>query len=284
MKWLGDARMQDFLDQWDHVTENMEEQLTDKARRGMFYRKIKDSQALKEDLAHFNRNRHGPDYTYQFLRDAVTRYIDIAHQEKQLAARKASYAGARPAGPVVEGKKTKAQRRAEKAEKDTILDAPDIAAPAAGPKYNAKAKAKGKPTSGNRRDASTDSARSNKSQDSNPTGNKACWFHNRGLRGGAPCAKGDACKWPHVKVDDHSYNARKGTTLENQSRGNSPAPERPKGEVKPNTTSKTGAGKELPYCCHAFLKSGKCKNGSNCKFPHLSQAEVDAQMRRKTGH
>ena len=66
--------MQKLLNCWDSVLENMQEALSDIVKRDLLYRRMMSSVALKEDRAHFRREKaKGEDtesYTYSFLHKA----------------------------------------------------------------------------------------------------------------------------------------------------------------------------------------------------------------------
>ena len=57
--WMGDRAqdMQNFLNCWDSVNDNMSEGLADKVKRDLLYRRVQASKMLSEDLAHFRREK-----------------------------------------------------------------------------------------------------------------------------------------------------------------------------------------------------------------------------------
>ena len=55
LEWLGDRKKQEFCDLWDHIMDNLEEELSSKAKRDLFARQIAKSEDLREDYAHFKR-------------------------------------------------------------------------------------------------------------------------------------------------------------------------------------------------------------------------------------
>ena len=57
--WMGDRAqdMQKFLGVWDNVLDNLTEGLSDMVKRDLLYRRMQLSNALKEDLAHFRREK-----------------------------------------------------------------------------------------------------------------------------------------------------------------------------------------------------------------------------------
>ena len=99
LPWGGDspAQMETFLQLWDHIEDNLEEKLSEKARRDCFYAKVKLSQVLQQDLAHYGRAKSitdDPDFSYAFLRNSMDRYLTNVHNDRNLAARKAGISDA----------------------------------------------------------------------------------------------------------------------------------------------------------------------------------------------
>ena len=71
-----------------------DQKLTDQTLRDMLLPKIKDSAALKEDLAHFKRvGRSHADHSYTCLMDAMRRWMDDQNRERVDRDRKASLRG-----------------------------------------------------------------------------------------------------------------------------------------------------------------------------------------------
>ena len=91
--WTG-GRAQDtqkFLGVWDNVLDNLTEGLSEKVKRGLLYRRMLLSSALKEDVSHFRREKAkgegAENYTYAFLRLSIERFIANDRQDKNLADR-----------------------------------------------------------------------------------------------------------------------------------------------------------------------------------------------------
>ena len=55
MTWWGDAKMEGWLHQWDHIVSNLENPLDDKTLRDIMEGHLNTSAELKEDIAHYNR-------------------------------------------------------------------------------------------------------------------------------------------------------------------------------------------------------------------------------------
>ena len=81
--WKGDtpSQMEQFLNDWDYLVENLgPNMLTEEASKDMFASKWFQSNALKEDIAHYKRARAkgpnvDPDFTLLFMRRSMEIYI-----------------------------------------------------------------------------------------------------------------------------------------------------------------------------------------------------------------
>ena len=87
--WPGDDKMQNWLDIWTIIEENIDEEISENTRRRLMAEQILEgfnhgSKELKEDYSHFERekSRQGADYSSQFLVDAVQRAIDRRQDAK----------------------------------------------------------------------------------------------------------------------------------------------------------------------------------------------------------
>ena len=90
LAWKGDAKIHEFLDQWDHLIDNMDplNSVSDITYRDILYKQLEKSAVLKEDMAHYRREpRDGKDKTYDFLRNSMVRHLDVEHQKKQRDAK-----------------------------------------------------------------------------------------------------------------------------------------------------------------------------------------------------
>ena len=94
ISWMGDRAgdMQKFLYHWDHILENMPDVLSEQVLRDIFAKQVGKPIALREDFAHYKRERSkGEDashFTCAFLRRCVERFISNDRQERSLAERK----------------------------------------------------------------------------------------------------------------------------------------------------------------------------------------------------
>ena len=76
LSYPGDAKMTTFFYLWDICISSMDPKLPDDTLRDILVKKLKSSQAIKEDLAHYNRLDHGhPEKTYQWIRGRMDAYL-----------------------------------------------------------------------------------------------------------------------------------------------------------------------------------------------------------------
>ena len=248
MKWHGDDRMEEYLIEWDFIIDHMEERITDNCKRDVMAGHVQNSEALKEDYAHFKRvGRTHSDHSAAYLRKAIERHIMNTRQIKNVQLRKNALAqGFRP------------------------LAEPGGAAPQP-PKPS-------KPT----RKEKEEDKRARKEQRERESGNpgtdkEPCWHHNAKVHvGGQGCRYGDKCRCDHsLIVPKKTFDAMKKPAYEGK--GDGPGRGQPpkgggKGKGNPSAIDKT---KPLPvYACKDFLKDGACPK-SPCCWPHLTQAEYD---------
>jgi len=254
----------------------------------------KSEKVLLEDLAHYRREgKSGKDRTYAFLRDAIERHLDNTHQEKNVQARKQGYKQHKnipdldtaPAAAAEAKAKAKAKAAAKAKVKAEAAAAAEMqtsavaaaAAQAAAAAF-AKGKAKGKGDAGKKGDQP-------KGGDAKAKGGEPrafCWFHQP--KSGTTCTRGTACKFPHTIVSKAEFEAMpRPRSMSAAGRAPSGGPSaspggtpRGKGVKKGKGKGKDDKGKKVPFCCHQYLKEGKCDRGDNCKFPHMSREEYNA--------
>ena len=94
----------------------------------------------------------------------------------------------------------------------------------------------------------------------------------------------DAQRVLHARFHSHSKVMSK-TDFEAAERPRSASASRRSGQgggkVKPSAAQSRppAAGKRTaPYHCNKFLKDGVCPYGEQCKYPHLTKAEYDAEL------
>ena len=92
-----------------------------------------------------------------------------------------------------------------------------------------------------------------------PRSKIACFFHQQ--EGG--CRSGVGCPFKHTKLSEQE----KRNLVRLGSRNREPPPNRPTaGNRRPSVKGARG----IKHCL-SFFSSGKCKDGAECKFPHLNE-------------
>ena len=109
-----------------------------------------------------------------------------------------------------------------------------------------------------------------------------CYFHTAAKYGvGQGCSQGAACSFSHrtfmSKADfEAAERPRSASASRRSGKGGG------KGKSSAAQSRPPAAGKRtVPYHCNKFLKDGVCpyeKDGKQCKYPHLTQAEYDAEL------
>ncbi len=81
ISWMGGraGEMQKFLNLWDHILESMPDVLFERVLSSIFAKQVGKPIALREDFAHYKRERpkdeDASDFTYAFLTRCVERLI-----------------------------------------------------------------------------------------------------------------------------------------------------------------------------------------------------------------
>jgi len=93
MEWLGDDRIEEFLDNWEHITDNLDSGIGETAKRDILHTMMQKSndKNIRDDLGTYRRARtkNGPEYSLGFLQDILSDRIDTLREEENVAARKA---------------------------------------------------------------------------------------------------------------------------------------------------------------------------------------------------
>jgi hypothetical protein len=95
--WMGGRAidMQKLLNRWGSVLDDMQEALSDIVKRGLLYRRMLNSEVLREDLANFRRAKAegegAKNYTHEFLRRSIDQYIVFGRRDKNLADRQQAF-------------------------------------------------------------------------------------------------------------------------------------------------------------------------------------------------
>ena len=91
LKWVGDNKMELFRSTWELIVNGLEEKLSETHLRDILRDKLADSNVLKADIAHFDRQgKAHQDKTLAFLIGCIDRHIDLQQTERNKVARLAS--------------------------------------------------------------------------------------------------------------------------------------------------------------------------------------------------
>jgi hypothetical protein len=277
-KWLGDSRMEEYLEQHDHIVDNMEIKPSDQVLRDIMYRAMCDSTKLKEDCAYYRREKQKgamgkvEDVSYEYLRGCIERVMDQEMEDRNVAARAAAYKRGAPP-PVADGSdavKAPAASAKPQPKPKAKVKAKGQPNPKATPKPEAKAPPRGRP------EAKGD-GRGTDSGTAHPYLGY-CYFYNAEKRGATTaCRHGDNCRMKHELIPDPHW-----ATFPIPKRSASPAPRpKAKGEAKGK-----GKGKSttvtVPHCS-SFLQTGKCKfeaENGYCRFAHHTKDSLAKERTR----
>jgi hypothetical protein len=243
LEWYGDERIEEFSIKFIEIIDNLNETISDEAKRDILYKKMKLSKVLAEDLAHYRRQsvNKGADFTLDFLMDSMDRHVQLKQEEENVEAQNADL---------------------KKGSKRT-----DIAADAAGAdEVKRKKQAKEKAT---KEKAKKDEKKKVDAAPATTTDKKPkkglCFFFQTG-----ECKNtAAACTFEHRKA-----TAAEKAILAKPVRGGSPAPNKDR-KRDDKGGNKTGKASTAP--CHASLLGKKCMN-PNCNFLHISNAEYMKQL------
>ena len=258
MKWFGDKGVEEFLFHLNRIIDNLEDGITDKAIRDVLFRKMEHSTLFAQDIAYFKREKakafngqEAPDYSLEFLMSCLKRQVSDELEQKQVAARrkglmsnKLTYGERVQWGKVLQGEKMQIEFETENYAHDTLPGAPAV------PKIDVNLK-------------------------------RVCFFHQKALRGEGTCYLGDKCTYKHSpKLSDADYKKLSSTReAKGRSKGeSSPGPKGPGAAQTSWSQAKyfvDGEGRKHPVFCHKFA-NGSCTD-DNCKWPHLSQQEIQAE-------
>ena len=73
---------------WTNILDNMNGKLSPESLRDVFYRKIKDVEALRQDMNRYERFReHDPNKTYEWLMQILQQEIRLRRQNRNTAER-----------------------------------------------------------------------------------------------------------------------------------------------------------------------------------------------------
>ena len=109
-----------------------------------------------------------------------------------------------------------------------------------------------------------------------------CYFHSAAHHGaGKGCSKGAACSFSHSKfMSKADFEAAERPRSASASRRLGKGGGKGKSPAAQSRTPSAGR-RTVPYHCNKFLKDGVCpyeQAGKQCKYPHLTKAEYDAEL------
>ena len=81
----GDARLEEFMEDWYRIENDLEDPLTDRQRERILYSKIKNSKALKPYLDKYSMlDDDDEEHTYDYLLNSVERHLKKTRRNKNL--------------------------------------------------------------------------------------------------------------------------------------------------------------------------------------------------------
>ena len=81
--WKGDAKIEAFLNDWTMVLGGIKEPPSADLVETLFYRQLKMSTILREDVAHYERAEKGTSHrSYEFLLGQLRKYIERKRHEQ----------------------------------------------------------------------------------------------------------------------------------------------------------------------------------------------------------
>ena len=256
VRWLGDEKIETFLNSWIAVLSGMREEPPLRVKEELFLEQMRKSQVLREEVAHYDRVEKGdPDKTYDFLVKSIRKFLERKRhrQNRQDMVKALSGGQVRPGAAASSGPSPdKSQTPCSFFQKGTCKKGKDC------PYSHKKGAERGRTTTrtasgGANRSPSGGGARGqSKGQtsraatggaSSNPKpkvkSDRPCYAFNEGK-----CQKGRDCKYSHRTM----------TETEKREKSRSPSP--------------SGAKKE----CNSWAQSGSCKFGDSCRFFHSAMA------------
>ena len=313
---MGDDKVDQFLLLWNDLVAYQRVRPSDEELRDFLVDKMRRSKLFVLDLAFFDRAKQrcsasksdDPDYTYQFLLEALRCHCTEKKDDNALSAfkgivrnpNKGSGRGNQVAAPAEEKarkKREKSQRRKEKKAKEKA-DRNSSKSTNNNNNNNTNESAAPAPTTRGRGKDRSDRPNA-KSKAKATSKDNWCYFYNSGLRGGKDC--NGRCKREHVKVSDAVFNKadppRRSATQSPARRRRDQSPAAPaeekgkgKGRGKPDgkrgnsgsasrRTDGKGKSQDTKSWDDYYIKDGK-KEPYACKH-HLKGEECP---HKKAGH
>ena len=293
----GYKSLENFQNWWQAVIQSIDDMPTDTILEHVYYKKIKHSKCIAEDLAHYNRLEEGSggDRCYQFLRGAVDRYLKRERQEKNRdELTKSVQRGVFSDANAAPGRKAKGKGKGK--------DRPDVggtpgaaAAPAENKrrgrsrkKSSAGRKSSRKSSMSSGRSSGTSAAGTSRSPSRKPKALVLCPFHAKGF-----CKKGAQCDMSHgtaAPARGRSVtNSRSpgGTRRKSRSFGGTKRFSRsPGGKFRRRRKSKSprgrGDGGGRAIC--QLWQVGRCSFGKRCRHRHSSRSTSSSRRKHARGY
>ena len=297
LKWFGDDRVREFMTEWKRIVENLAIALPkDPDLRDLLYRILTESNTklFALDLAEFKREKgiwdqkkvFRPNYSFEFLWDAMLRHLFEEKEEKILQARRLSVRA--PGGNP---------RRGRDRSRPPAAPAPEV---------NKKEPKKKKGTSQREPSAKPPKGKKDKKTEgrepratSGPPGGQRpaksdyadhCWFHqashynaHKGCRFSAKdCSKTHGSPIGEdnfKKMPTPSARSRSGS----RGAGGSQPPKKHNPKDLPPNTFEGRNGNIIPICCPSFRNTGVCKwkaEGKTCSQPHWNNDKFIEEMKK----
>lgn len=295
LQWFGDDRVQEFMTEWKRIVENLAVPLPKNPDlRNVLYRILlaSNTKLFALDLAEFKREKgisdqkkvNTPNYSFEYLWDAMLRHLAEVKEEKILQARRLSVRGPGgaprrtrnnsrpPAAPAPEAKKDPKKKK--------------VRDPSAKPK-DKKGGAKG----GGKGQRAASETRGG------PNGPKSefadhCWFHQATHYGAHKGCKFTAkdCKKTHGSpIGKENFEKMPAPLARSRSGsrdgGGSQPPKKHNPKDLPPNTFEGRDGKIVPICCTSFRTTGVCSwqqanPGKTCNQFHWKQDKFIEEMKR----
>ena len=200
--WLGDAKLQQFLLNWDAVIIGCNGDIPDKQIRALFIERLRYSDKLKHDVAYYDRLKDGhPEKTYNWLHERVEA---ILHRERMATNREqqsAAHGSGKGPGAPAKGDYKQTKGDPKGGPKD-----PKKGDPKGLRKGDPKGKGKGKDKKGGSYASSRSSSPGSASGDSAPEGGlRLCRFWKKGN-----CKFGDKCTFRHFYHENEKPSDKNG--------------------------------------------------------------------------
>ena len=278
----GDGRLTEFYDQWLAILAGMQDHPPDTAMEELFVDKLRSSQVLREEIAHYDRTPVGQaDHSYQFMLRAVRSYLSLKRVRENKAALERSYHHREHALPAQTGQLTAEalagylqSASAPPGGWKSIL-CPDLRRGAC--RFGDRCRYSHDTNDPAIRSAASALGAGGGSRRSDTPNRKSqpCWDFSKGR-----CTLGDRCPRAHRQLTRDEEKQRdkssRAGSRGSQSRSRSPSSGSSSGRSRSSSPSGRSAsprrGKDV--CIH--FARGSCKFGDKCRYKHELPAAPSA--------